>query len=76
MLRHARRKKASDAVVGACSCTYRHESAEEAERRVRMARERRSGWTMPVEAAPQEPTRPEPAQGGARPASRSHLKLV
>ena len=31
---------------------------------------------MPGEATPQEPDRPEPAQGGARPASRSHLKLV
>ena len=76
VLRHARRKKASDAVVGACSCTYRHESAEEAERRVRMAQERRAGWTMPGEATPQEPDRPKPAQDGPRPASRSHLKLV
>ena len=76
MLRHARRKKASDSVVSACSCTYRHESAEEAERRVRMAQERRAGWTMPGEATPQEPDRPKPAQDGPRPDSRSHLKLV
>lgn len=76
VLRHARRKKASDSVVGACSCTYRRESAEEAERRVRMAQERRAGWTMPGEAAPQKPDRPEPAQDGPRPDSRSHLKLV
>lgn len=76
VLRHARRKKASDSVVSACSCTYRHESAEEAERRVRMAQERRAGWTMPGEATPQEPDRPKPAQDGPRPDSRSHLKLV
>ena len=76
VLWRARRNKASASVTAACSCTYEHESPEQAERRVRMAQERMDNWTMPDGSRPDRPMGPKAGHDGPRPDSRSHLRLV
>lgn len=83
LMRHARRCKAAELAASECTCTYEHETAEQAADRLDQMRARMAGWRTPDEQDPDDDGGAGgtggaggAGAGSSDPGSHPHLRLV